>query len=168
MTKAKSYIPEGLRTVTAHIVVKNALSAIEFYKKAFGAELLSHAPGPAPGSTMHASIRIGDATVFLVDDMNMSVVKAPSSLGGTTSSLMLFVPDCDAVFNRAVAAGAQVFGGQMGAMADQFWGDRAGTVTDPHGYTWTIATHKEDLAPEEIKTRMDAFMKNASAQPAHR
>ena len=154
MTKAKSYIPEGLRTVTAHIVVKNALSAIEFYKKAFGAELLSHAPGPAPGSTMHASIRIGDATVFLVDDMNMSVVKAPSSLGGTTSSLMLFVPDCDAVFNRAVAAGAKV---NM-PLADQFWGDRYGQVIDPSGHVWEIGTHKEDLTPEEMEQRAQAAM----------
>ena len=154
MAKAKSHIPEGLRSITAHLVVKNALEAIEFYKKAFGAEVLSHAPGPTPGSTMHAAIRIGDATVFLADQMTMSTMKAPGNLGGTTSSLMLFVPDCDAVFNKAVDAGAKV---NM-PLADQFWGDRYGQVIDPSGHLWEIGTHKEDLTPEEIGQRAQAAM----------
>lgn len=154
MAKAKSYIPEGLRNVTAHLVVKNSLEAIEFYKKAFGAEVHSHAPGPTPGSTMHAAIRIGDAMVFLADDLNMSAVKAPGSLGGTTSSLMLYVTDCDAVFNKAVAAGAKV---NM-PIADQFWGDRYGQVIDPSGHVWEIGTHKEDLTPEELGQRAQAAM----------
>jgi uncharacterized glyoxalase superfamily protein PhnB len=153
MAKAKSYVPEGLRSVTAHLVVKNAVEAIEFYKKAFGAELRSRAEGPTPGSTMHAEIRIGDASVFLADEM-MSVVKAPANLGGTTSSLMLFVPDCDAVFDKAVAAGAKV---NM-PLGDQFWGDRYGQVIDPFGHVWEIGTHKEELTPEEMSQRAQAAM----------
>jgi PhnB protein len=82
-------------------------------------------------------------------------------------SLWIYVEDCDALFNRAVAAGAQVPPGPMGQMSDQFWGDRSGTFTDPHGYQWTIATHKEDLTPQEINQRMETFMKNAATQPAH-
>ena len=161
MAKAKSHIPEGLRSVTAHLVVKNALEAIEFYKKAFGAEVVTHAPGPTPGSTMHAAIRVGDAQVFLADEM-MSVVKAPPNLGGTTSSLMLFVPDCDAVFNKAVAAGAKV---NM-PIADQFWGDRYGQVIDPSGHVWEIGTHKEDLSPEEMAQRAQAAMAQFANQAA--
>jgi PhnB protein len=160
MAKAKSYLPEGLRQITAHLVVKNALETIEFYKKAFGAEVLSHAPGPTPGSTMHAAIRIGDSTVFMADETTMSTIKAPSNLGGTTSSLMLFVPDCDAVFNKAVAAGAKV---NM-PIADQFWGDRYGQLMDPAGHVWEIGTHKEDLTPEEIGKRAQAAMAEFAKQ----
>jgi len=94
--------------------------------------------------------------------------KGPKAIGGSPASLWLYVEDCDALFDRAVAAGAQVPPGPMGQMADQFWGDRSGTFADPHGYHWTIATRKEDLTPQEIKERMDAFMKSfAAAQPAH-
>ncbi len=154
MATAKSYLPEGLGNVTAHLVVKNALEAIEFYKAAFGAELHAHAPGPLPGSTMHAAIRIGNTMVFLADDMSMSALKAPGNLGAATSSLVLYVTDCDAVFNRAVAAGAKV---NM-PIADQFWGDRYGKVIDPAGHVWEIATHKEDLTAEELGQRAQAAM----------
>jgi PhnB protein len=97
----------------------------------------------------------------------MGGAKSAKAFGGSPASLWVYVDDCDALFNRAVAAGAKVPPGPMGAMADQFWGDRAGTLTDPHGYTWTIATRKEDLTTEEINTRMDAFMKQ-QAPAAHR
>jgi uncharacterized glyoxalase superfamily protein PhnB len=160
MAKAKSYVPEGLRSVTPHLVVKNALDSIEFYKKAFGAELMSHAPGPAPRSTMHAAIRIGDGTIFLADEMQGSIAKAPKGLGGTTGSVMLFVPDVDATFNKAVAAGAKA----AMPVADQLWGDRYGQVTDPDGHLWEIGTHKEDLTPDEIQQRMGAFMAQMAKQ----
>jgi PhnB protein len=160
MARAQSYLPEGLRNVTAHLVVDNALEAIEFYKKAFGAETLSHAPGPTPGSTMHAAIRVGDSTVFLADQTTMSRVKSPRNLGGTTTSLMLFVPDCDDVFNKAVAAGAKV----SMPLADQFWGDRYGQVVDPWGHLWEIGTHKEDLTAEEIGQRAQAAMAQLATQ----
>ena len=89
--------------------------------------------------------------------------KGPKALGGSPAALWIYVEDCDALFNRAVAAGAEVFG-QMGAMANQFWGDRSGTFTDPHGYRWTIATHKEDLSPKELEVRQAEWMKQAAAQ----
>jgi uncharacterized glyoxalase superfamily protein PhnB len=158
MAKAKSFIPEGLRSVTPHLVVKNALDSIEFYKKAFGAELISHAPGPAPRSTMHASIRIGDGVVFLADEMPQSVAKAPR--GGTTASITLYVPDVDATFKQAVAAGAKV---NM-PVGDQFWGDRYGQITDPDGHLWELSTHKEDLTQDEIRQRMSAFMEQMAKQ----
>jgi uncharacterized glyoxalase superfamily protein PhnB len=160
MAKAKSYLPEGLRSVTSHLVVKNALDAIEFYKKAFGAELLSHAPGPGPRSTMHASIKIGDGIVFLADEMPMSTTKAPKSLGGTTCSVTLFVPDADATFKTAVSAGAKV----SMPVDDQFWGDRYGQVIDPEGHLWEIATHKEDLTADELQQRATAFMAEMAKQ----
>jgi len=90
--------------------------------------------------------------------------KGPKALGGSPASLWLYVEDCDALFNRAVGAGGQVPPGPMGQMQDQFWGDRAGTITDPHGYTWTIATHKEDLTPQEMKQRQDEWMKSFATQ----
>src|SRR5258706_9162634 len=161
MAKAKSHVPEGLRSVTPHLVLKNSLDAIEFYKKAFGAELVNHAPGPMPRSTMHAMIRIGDSAIMLADEMPQSTVKAPKSIGGTTSSISLYVPDVDATFNKAVAAGAKV---NM-PVGDQFWGDRYGQVLDPEGHLWEIGTHKEDLTPEELEQRANDFMAQMAKQP---
>src|SRR3954465_2229287 len=101
MAKAKSHLPEGIRSVTCHLVVKNALDSIEFYKRAFGAEVLSHAPGQTPRSTMHAAIKIADGVIFVTDEMPMSMTKAPKSLGGATSSISLYVPNADATFKTA-------------------------------------------------------------------
>jgi len=156
MAKAKSHLPEGIRSVTPHLVVKNALDSIEFYKKAFGAQLLSQAPGPTPRSTMHAAIKIGDGVIFLADEMGMSHVKSPKNLGGTTTSIMLFVPDVDATFKTAVSAGAKV---NM-PVADQFWGDRYGQVEDPFGHQWSLATHKQDLTQDQIAANAKAFFAN--------
>jgi PhnB protein len=160
MAKAKSYLPQGVRSVTPHLVVKNALESIEFYKKAFGAELVNHAPGPAPRSTMHAAIKIGDSMVFLADEMPMSSAKAPKSVGGTTNSIMLFVPDVDATFKSAVAAGAKV---NM-PVGDQFWGDRYGQVIDPDGHLWELGTHTEDLTADEMQQRATAAMAEMAKQ----
>jgi uncharacterized glyoxalase superfamily protein PhnB len=160
MAKAKSYLPEGVRSLTPHLVVKNALESIEFYKKAFGAELVNHAPGSAPRSTMHASIKIGDSVIFLADEMPMSVAKAPKSVGGTTTSIMLFVPDVDATFKSAVSAGAKV---NM-PVGDQFWGDRYGQVIDPDGHLWELGTHTEDLTADEMQQRATKFMAEMAKQ----
>jgi PhnB protein len=154
MATAKSYLPEGIRSVTPHLPLKNAVEAIAFYKKAFGAELRAHSPGPTPNSTMHADLKIGDSILYLADEMPQSPAKAPTSLGGATVMLTLFVPDCDAVFNRAVAAGAKV----LMPPSDMFWGDRYSQLTDPFGHVWSIATHKEDLTAEEMQRRGQAFM----------
>lgn len=164
MAKAKSAIPEGYRTLTPQLTLDNAAQAIDWYKKALGAEELSRAVGP-DGKIMHAALRIGDSIFMLNDEMGGG--KSPRTIGGSPMSLWIYVQDCDALFNRAVATGAKVPPGPMGQLMDQFWGDRTGTINDPHGYTWTIATRKEDLTDAEIRQRMDAFMKQYAAQNAH-
>jgi PhnB protein len=161
MAKAKSAVPEGFHTVTPQLALDNAAEAIEWYKKALGAEETHRAVGP-DGKIMHAELRIGNSCIMVNDAMMGS--KGPKALGGSPASLWIYVDDCDTLFNRAVAAGGQVAHGAMGNMQDQFWGDRSGSVTDPHGYTWTIATHKEDLTPEEMKQRQDEFMKQFAGQ----
>jgi PhnB protein len=164
--KAKSPIPPGHHTITPQLVLDDAARAIDWYKKALGADETARAVGPDGRIIMHAEIRIGDSLIMLNDAMGGA--KSAKALGGSPIALWVYVEDCDALFNRAVSAGAKVAPGPMGQMADQFWGDRTGTIDDPFGYTWTIATHKEDLTPEEMKTRMNDFFKHAGAQPAHR
>lgn len=164
MAKAKNAVPEGYHTVTPQLTLDNAVQAIEWYKRALGAEEVARATGP-DGKILHAELRIGDSRIMLNDAVMGG--KGPRAIGGSPASLWVFVEDCDALFNRAVAAGAQVAGGPMGQMQDQFWGDRAGTFTDPHGYTWTIASRKEDLSPEEMKQRQAEWMKQFAPQPSH-
>ncbi len=161
MAKAKQAVPAGYHTVTPQLALDDAAQAIEWYKKALGAEETARAVG-SDGKIIHAEIRIGDSLVMLNDAMMGS--KGPKALGGSPASLWIYVDDCDALFNRAVAAGGTVAGGPMGQMTDQFWGDRSGTFTDPHGYTWTIATHKEDLTPEEMEQRQAAWMRQFAPQ----
>jgi PhnB protein len=156
MAKAKHAIPECYRTVTPALVLDDAAAAIEWYKKALGAEELSRGLG-ADGKIMHAEIRVGDSRV-MVSDAVMGM-KSAQDYGGSPMSLWLYVEDCDALFNRAVAAGAKV----MMPLGDMFWGDRFGGVFDPFGYRWSIATHKEDLTPDEIKEREAAWIKQMGA-----
>ena len=163
MAKAKSPIPEGHHTVTPQLTLDNAAQGIDWYKRALGAQEVTRAVGP-DGKIMHAELRIGDSLVMMNDAMGGG--KGAKAMGGSPSSLWVYVEDCDALFNRAVDAGAQVAPGPMGQLADQFWGDRSGTFTDPQGYRWTIATHKEDLTSEEIEQRQAEFFKQF-AQPAH-
>ena len=159
MAKATNAIPKGHHTVTPSLTFDNAAQAIDWYKKALGAEETTRAVGP-DGKIMHAEIRIGDSLIMLMDAMMGG--KGPKALGGSPASLWLYVQDCDALFKRAVAAGGKVT--ERGEMIDQFWGDRSGTFTDPYGYTWSIATHKEDLTPQEMKQRQDEFMKQFAAK----
>lgn len=160
MAKAKNAVPVGFHTVTPQLTMENAASAIAWYKKALGADEVTRAVGP-DGKILHATVRVGDSLVMLNDDMmGGNTVKAH---GGSPISLWVYVPDCDALFNRAVKAGARVADGPMGQMQDQFWGDRTGTIIDPEGYRWNIATHKEDLTPEEMKTRQDEWMRQFAA-----
>jgi PhnB protein len=161
MATAVKAVPEGYHTVTPQLTMDDAAQAIAWYKKAIWAEELSRASGP-DGKIMHAEIRIGDSRIMLNDPMTG---KGPKAYGGSPASLWIYVDDCDALFNRALAAGAQVYGGAMGAMTDQFWGDRAGTLTDPEGYLWTIASHKEDLTREEVMRRQEKWMKEFATQP---
>jgi PhnB protein len=162
MTKAKKSVPEGHHTVTPHLILDNTAQALDWYKKALGAEEVARAAGP-DGKIMHAEIRLGDSLIMMNDEMGGG--KSAKAFGGSPASLWVYVDDCDALFKRAVGAGARVGQGPMSQMQDQFWGDRAGTFTDPYGYQWTIATRKEDLTPNEMKQRMDQFMKNNAPQP---
>ncbi len=161
MAKAKNAIPEGHHTITPQLTLDNAAQAIDWYKKALGATEMARAVGP-DGKILHAELRIGDSLFMLNDAMMQG--KGPKAYGGSPASLWVYVEDADALYDRAVAAGAQVPPGPMGKMADQFWGDRCGTFTDPHGYQWTIATRKEDLTPQEMKQRQDEFMKQFADQ----
>jgi PhnB protein len=163
MAKAKSAVPEGLHTITPQLTLDNAVEAIEWYKKALGAEETSRAAGP-DGKIMHAELRIGDSRIMVNDAMMGG--KGPKALGGSPASLWVYVEDCDALFNRAVAAGGQVAHGAMGQLQDQFWGDRSGSFTDPSGYIWTIATRKEDLTPQEMEQRQAEWMKSFTANSA--
>ena len=162
MAKAKSPIPAGFHTITPHLMLDQAADAIEWYKKAFGAEEVSpRALGP-DGKIMHAELRIGNS-IFMLND-TMGGGRSAQALGGSPIGLWIYVDDCDALYHRAVAAGGQVLPPPMGPLADQFWGDRTGSVNDPFGYAWTIATRKEDLTPEEANQRMLEFMKQFKSQ----
>jgi PhnB protein len=161
MAKAKSAIPEGHHTVTPVLTLDNAAQAIDWYKKALGAEEVSRASGP-DGKIMHAELKIGNSRIMVHDAMMGS--RGPKALGGSPASLWLYVDDCDSLFNRAIGAGGEVAHGGMGNLQDQFWGDRSGSFVDPHGYQWTVATHKEDLTPAEMQQRQEAFMKQFAGQ----
>jgi uncharacterized glyoxalase superfamily protein PhnB len=163
MEKTRRAVPEGHHTVTPQLTLDNATKAIDWYAKALGATEVSRAVG-SDGKILHAEIRIGDSPIMLNDAMG---AKGPKAFGGSPASLFIYVEDCDALFNRATAAGAKVPDGPMGQMQDQFWGDRAGSIIDPEGYTWTIATHKEDLTREEMLKRQNAWMESFNKQPAH-
>jgi PhnB protein len=147
-------IPDGYHTVTPYLVIKNAAAALDFYKKAFGATELMRFPGPG-GILVHAEIKIGDSPIMLADEMPGMPHHSPLHFGRTPVSILLYVTDVDALFDRAVAAGAKV----QQPVKDQFYGDRAGTIQDPYGHVWTIATHKEDVSMEEMKKRMEAMPK---------
>lgn len=153
MAVSNKPIPEGFHTITPAIVVKDAAKAIEFYKKALGAQELVRMPGQ-DGKIMHAELKIGDSIIFISDEMpNPGNVKSPQTLGGCTGSLNVYVPNVDQVFKQAIAAG----GKESMPVSDQFWGDRYGSLVDPFGYSWGIGTHKEDLSPAEMKERMQQF-----------
>jgi PhnB protein len=157
-----SPIPEGFRTVTPHMTVSDGRRAIEFYKKAFGAEEICCMPGPGGQGVMHAELKIGDSMLMLNEEFPgcEQGPRAPSTLKGTTITVHLYVDDADAVFNRAVAAGATPAMPPM----DAFWGDRYGCLVDPFGHQWGIGTHKEDLTPEEIGKRAEAFFAQMAEQ----
>jgi uncharacterized glyoxalase superfamily protein PhnB len=146
--KAKA-IPEGMHSVTPHLVCAGAADAIEFYKKAFGAVELTRMPG-AQGKLMHASIRIGDSAVMLVDESPEWGMLGPKSLKGSPVTIHLYVDDADAFVARAVKAGAKV----TMPVDDMFWGDRYGKLEDPFGHHWSIGTHVRDVSPEEMRQAM--------------
>jgi PhnB protein len=151
-------IPEGYHTATPYLIVKGAGRAIEFYKQAFGASEVMRMDG-LNGRVGHAEIRIGDSPIMLADEYPEMGIRSPQSLGGSGMSLLLYVEDVDARFKKAIATGAK----ELKPIQDQFYGDRSGTLEDPFGHVWTIATHKEDVSPDEMKKRSEAFLKQPSA-----
>lgn len=144
-------IPEGYHSLTPYLVIDGAAKALEYYKAAFGATELFRMEHE--GKIGHAEMKIGDSPFMLSDEHPEMGYSGPKSLGGSAVGLMIYVEDCDAVFNQAIAAG----GTEMKALQDQFYGDRSGTLTDPFGHIWTVATHKEDVSPEEIDKRLAAM-----------
>ncbi|MDD4886416.1 MAG: VOC family protein [Thiomonas sp.] len=153
MSKVQA-IPEGMHSLTPHLVCRDAAAAIEFYKKAFGAIELFRLPMP-DGKIMHACVLIGDSQLFLFDEMPAMGAHAPQDLKGSPVTIHLQVEDADAAFARAMRAGATV----TMPLADQFWGDRYGQLRDPFGHSWSIATHVRDLSPEQIRAAAAAAMR---------
>jgi PhnB protein len=141
-------IPEGYHSVTPYLIINGAAGAIDFYKKAFGATELFRMEHE--GKIGHAEIKIGDSPIMLADEHPAMGYKSPQALGGTPVSLMIYVEDVDTIYKQAIASG----GVEVKALQDQFYGDRSGTLTDPYGHVWTVATHKEDVTPEEMDKRL--------------
>jgi PhnB protein len=146
-------VPEGYHTITPYLAVEDAARAIEFYTQAFGAKEVVRMDAPG-GKIGHAELEIGDSRIMLSDPFPQASTKPPKELGGTSFSVMMYVEDVDAAFKRAVDAGATV----SMELADMFWGDRFGSVTDPFGHSWSLATHVEDVPPDEMAERAKAAM----------
>ena len=144
-------IPEGYHSVTPYLIIDGAADALEFYKKAFGAIELFRMEHE--GKIGHAEFKIGDSPIMLSDEHPQEGHVSPKALGGSPVGIMIYVDDVDTIFNQAIAAGAV----EKKAIQDQFYGDRSGALTDPFGHVWTVATHKEDVSPEEIERRLAAF-----------
>jgi PhnB protein len=146
-------VPEGFHSVTPSLIVRGAAQAIDYYKKALGAQELMRMASP-DGKIGHAELKIGDSIIFVSDEMpNMGVSKSPQTLGGCTGTLNLYVEDVDKTFQQAISAGGKA----TMPVADMFWGDRYGTFSDPFGHHWGIGTHKEDLSEQEIEERAKDF-----------
>jgi PhnB protein len=150
-------IPNGYHSVTPYLYIKGAAKAIDYYKDVFGAKERVRMPGPN-GRIMHAELQIGDSMIMLADENLQIDAKSPETLGGVASSLALYVENVDAVTQKAVTAGAKL----VRPVQDQFYGDRSGTISDPFGHVWTIATHVEDVSPEEMKKRMAQLASQAA------
>lgn len=156
MTQKVKPIPEGYHSVTPHIIVNDAGKAIEFYKKVFNATELFRMPDPQ-GKIAHAEIKIGNSIIMLADEFPEMEARSPQAYGGSPITICLYVEDVDTIFNQAIRDGAQV----VRPLKDQFYGDRSGTIKDPFGHKWTIATHIEDVTPEEMDKRCSAAMQGA-------
>jgi PhnB protein len=144
-----SPIPQGYHSITPYLFIQGASSAIDYYKKVFGAEERMRMPGP-DGRVMHAELQIGDSIVMLADENPEMGAKSPKTIGGAASSLHVYVRDVDTTTQKAVDGGGQL----VRPVKNQFYGDRSGSIIDPFGHLWSIATHIEDVSPEEMKKRM--------------
>lgn len=145
-------IPDKYHSITPYLIIKGAAAAIDFYKQAFGAVELFRMPQP-DGRIGHAELKIGDSVIMLADEYPEMQIVGPKTLGNSSVGILLYVDDADAVFGKALSLGASV----NKPLTDQFYGDRSGTVVDPFGHKWTIATHKEDVSEEEMQRRLAAL-----------
>ena len=160
MSQVKA-IPEGYHSVTPYLSIVGAAQAIDFYKKAFGAQELYRMPGP-DGKVGHAEIQIGDSRVMLADEEPSMGSFGPKSIGGTPVGLLIYLENVDKVFEQAIAAGSKV----LKPLKDQFYGDRSGSLEDPFGHKWHLATHMEDVAPDEMGRRLKEVMEKQALEPA--
>ena len=147
-------IPDGFRTLTPYLIVKDAAGAIEFYKKAFAAQEIYRDHGPDGKSIIHAELKIGDSIIMLNDEFPDWHILSPKSFGGTAVTIHMFVEDAEKVFNKAITSGAKV----VMPLIDAFWGDKYGQIEDPFGHKWSIATHKKDMTREEIRKAIESMM----------
>jgi PhnB protein len=161
MSAAVRPIPEGYHSISPSLTCKNAAKALEFYKSVFNAKVLVNMSGPG-GMIMHAELQIGDSKIFVNDEIP-GMVLAPASGSPTGVNIFLYTQDVDSIYNRAVSQGAKV----TMPLANQFWGDRYGKFTDPFGHEWAVATHVEEVAPEEMKRRQEEMMKQMSKAAGH-
>jgi PhnB protein len=161
MAKQVKPIPEGYHTVTPYLAVQDGAQAIDFYKRAFGAKEVMRSDGP-DGKVSHAEIKIGDSIIML-GGMTSAELRAPQSLGASTVSIFLYLDSVDATFKQALSAGAK----ETQPLADMFWGDRYGRITDPFGHSWSLAQHIEDVAPAELEKRAKEAMAKQRQQRAH-
>ena len=152
-------IPEGYHSLTPYLIVDGGAKALDYYKQAFGATELMRMEHD--GKIAHAEMKIGDSPFMLSDEHPEMGYKGPKSVGGSAVGLMIYVDDCDTIFKQAIAAG----GTEKKALQDQFYGDRSGTLEDPFGHIWTVATHKEDVTPEEIDKRLAAMAAGGGGNP---
>jgi PhnB protein len=156
-------IPEGYHTATVALTVHDAKRALEFYSKAFGAKERMRSDGP-DGKIMHAEFEIGDSVIMLSDEFPQMGNRSPKSLGGTVGGIWLYVPDTDAMYHQAIAAGAT----SVMAPVDMFWGDRTSRIRDPFGHEWSISTHKEDVSPAEMEKRAKEWYAQMASAPPRR
>jgi PhnB protein len=162
MSESTKVIPESYHSINTYLVVRNAPKAIEFYKKAFGAEERFRMHGPDGKTIMHADLKLGDSVFMLTEESKEMKAQSPESIGGSPVSMYVYVKDVDATFNKAVSEGAMV----LMPVKDQFYGDRSGYLRDPFGHLWSIATHKKDLSPDELRKAGEAFLEEMSKMKA--
>jgi PhnB protein len=163
MSESPKTIPDGYHSINTFLVVRNADKAIQFYKKAFGAEERFRMHGPDGKTIMHADLKIGDSVFMLTEESKEMKALSPESIGGSPVTMYVYVKDVDSIFNQAISEGAT----ELKPVRDQFYGDRSGYLRDPFGHLWSIATHMRDLSPDELRKAGEAFFEEMSKMKAH-
>ena len=163
MSESPKTIPDGYHSINTYLVVRNADKAIQFYKKALGAEERFRMHGPDGKTIMHADLKIGDSVFMLTEESKEMKALSPESIGGSPVTMYVYVKDVDSIFNQAISEGAT----ELKPVRDQFYGDRSGYLRDPFGHLWSIATHMKDLSPDELRKAGESFFEEMSKMKAH-